>query len=172
MPYVTMGGPSLTLPSSVIAVKPSLSIMQWFATWGFPTILNEIRKLTVSLLTEVYPNVAVEPRIQPLSKETLRLASANTDNGAWVDVRARGFWNTCQDAYFDLRVFTPMLPATTPEVCLPRTRSMKMKGNEYVASMYSNQTQRLHPTYTFNLRWYGKRSTNILQMLCRLVVSL
>ena len=173
MPYVTMGGPSLTLPSFVIAVKPSLSIMQWFATWGFPTIHhNEIRNLTVSLLTEVCPNVAVEPHVQPLSEETLRLASANTNDGPRLDVLARGFWNTCQDAYFDVRVFTPMIPATTQEVCLPRTRSMKMKGNEYVPSMYSNQTQHLHPTYTFNLRWYGKRSTNILQTLCRLVVSL
>ena len=107
MPYVTMGGPSLTLPSSVIAVKPSLSIMQWFATWGFPTIHhNEIRNLTVSLLTEVCPNVAVEPHVQPLSEEALRLASANTD-----DVRARGFWNTCQDAYFDERVFHPNAPS-------------------------------------------------------------
>ena len=73
MPYVTMGGPSLTLPSFVIAVKPSLSIMQWFATWGFPTIHhNEIRNLTVSLLTEVCPNVAVEPHVQPLSKGFFR----------------------------------------------------------------------------------------------------
>ena len=34
-----------------------------------------------------------------------------------------------------------------------------------------NRTWRLHPTYTFNLRWYGKRSTNLLNMLGQLAVS-
>ena len=38
---------------------------------------NEIRDITASLLTEVCPNVAIEPPLQPLSGETFRLASAN-----------------------------------------------------------------------------------------------
>ncbi len=33
--------------------------------------------------------------------------SANTDDGARVDIRARGFWNASQDAFFDVRVFYP-----------------------------------------------------------------
>ena len=79
---------------------------------GFPTIRhNEIRDMTASLLTEVCPNVAIEPHLQPLSGETLRLASANTDDGAWFDVYATGFWKTCQDAYFDVRVFHPNAPS-------------------------------------------------------------
>ena len=79
---------------------------------GFPTIRhNEIRDLTASLLTEVCPNVAIKPHLQPLSGETLRLASANTDDGARLDVRTRGFWNTCQDAYFDVRVFHTNAPS-------------------------------------------------------------
>ena len=50
---------------------------------GFPTIRhNEIRDLTASLLTEVCSNVAIEPHLQPLSGETFRLASTNTDDGA------------------------------------------------------------------------------------------
>ncbi len=43
---------------------------------------NEIRDLTASLLTEVCPNVAIEPHLQPLSGETFRLASTNTDVGS------------------------------------------------------------------------------------------
>ena len=47
-------------PSSVTVVKPSPLIMQHMG--GFPTIRhNEIRDITASLITEVCPNVAVEP---------------------------------------------------------------------------------------------------------------
>ena len=70
---------------------------------GFPTIRhNEIRDLTAPLLTEVCPNVAIEPHLQPLSGESFRLASTNINDGARLDVRARGFWNTRQDAFFEL----------------------------------------------------------------------
>ena len=75
---------------------------------GFPTIRhNEIRDITGSLLTEVCRNVAIEPPLQPLSGETLEARSANTDDGARLDIRARGFWNAAQDAFFDVRVFYP-----------------------------------------------------------------
>ncbi len=66
--------------------------------------------MTASLLTEVCPNVATEPHLQPLSGETLRLASANTSDGARLDVRARGFWTVGQDTFLDVRVFHPDAP--------------------------------------------------------------
>ena len=79
---------------------------------GFPTIRhNEIRDLTASLLTEVCSNVVIEPHLQPLSGETFWLASTNTDDGARLDVRARGYWNARQDAFFDVRVFHPNAPS-------------------------------------------------------------
>ena len=75
---------------------------------GFPTIRhNEIRDLTASLLTEVCSNVATEPALQPLSGESMSARTANTDDGARVDIGARGFWNGRQDAFFDVRVFYP-----------------------------------------------------------------
>ena len=79
---------------------------------GFPMIRhNEISDLTASLLTEVCSNVAIEPHLQPLSGETFRLASTNTDDGARLDVRARGYWNARQDTFFDVRVFHPNAPS-------------------------------------------------------------
>ena len=75
---------------------------------GFPSIRhNEIRGITASLLTEVCSNVATEPAFQPLSGENMTGRTTNTDDGARVDIRARGFWNGRQDAFFDVRVFYP-----------------------------------------------------------------
>ena len=64
-----------------------------------------------SLLTEVCHNVATEPLMQPLTGETLTLRSANTENGARLDIRAGVFWNRSQDAFFDVRVFHPNAPS-------------------------------------------------------------
>ena len=93
---------------------------------GFPTIRhNEIRDITATLLTEVCSNVATEPHMQPLSGETFRLASTNTDDGARLDIRARGFWRSQQDAFFDVRVFL----ANEPSNCY-RSLSATYKKHE------------------------------------------
>ena len=77
-------------------------------TGRFPTIRhNEIRDITATLLTEVCHNVATEPPLQPLSGEILNHRTANKDDGTRLDIRARGFWNGTQDAFFDVRVFHP-----------------------------------------------------------------
>ena len=72
---------------------------------GIPTIRhNEIRDMTANLLTEICHNVATEPLLQPLTNAH---HTANTDANAHLDIRGRGFWNTGQDAFFDVRVFHP-----------------------------------------------------------------
>ena len=66
---------------------------------GIPTIRhNEIRDMTANLLTEICHNVAAEPLLQPLTNESFPHRTANTDANARLDIRARGFWNTGQDA--------------------------------------------------------------------------
>ena len=71
---------------------------------GGPTVNhNETWDTTASLLTEICHNVATEPPLQSLTGETLNACSANT----LLDIRARGFWNTSQDALFDVLVFYP-----------------------------------------------------------------
>ena len=79
---------------------------------GFPTIRhNELRDLTASLLSEVCHNVAIEPHLQPLNGEGFHHESANTYKNSRLDIRARGFGNRGQDAYFDVRVFHPKAPS-------------------------------------------------------------
>ena len=67
---------------------------------GFPMIRhNKIRDITASLLTEVCHNVATEPALQPLTGERMNARTANSNEGACLDIRARGFWNRAQDAF-------------------------------------------------------------------------
>ena len=95
---------------------------------GFPTIRhNELRDLTALLLTKVCHNVATEPRLQPLSGESLSHRSAITTDNARLDIRARGFWSAAQDAYFDVRVFHPNAPSNSSRTSKLPTRNMKTK---------------------------------------------
>ena len=52
--------------------------------------------------------MGIEPTLQPLSNEQLRLKSANIEDGARLDVIAEDFWGTRQRAFFDVRVFNPL----------------------------------------------------------------
>ena len=75
---------------------------------GFVTIRhNDLRDLTAKILSEVCYDTEIEPRLAPLSGEDLSNRTANRSNEARLDVRARGFWERGQQAFFDLRVFDP-----------------------------------------------------------------
>ena len=77
---------------------------------GYPTLRhNEIRDITAQLMSEVCPNVATEPILQPVTNERFFHRSANTGTDARLDVRAQRFWGIHhQQAYFDVRVFNPL----------------------------------------------------------------
>ena len=62
---------------------------------GFPTLRhNEVQDATESLLSEVCRDVRVEPHIQPLTGETMRHRTANTDEEARSDISTCGFWGS------------------------------------------------------------------------------
>ena len=54
---------------------------------GFPIIRhNEIRNLTAMLLTEVCNDVCLEPELQPVTSEPLAGATANCQDGGWLEL--------------------------------------------------------------------------------------
>ena len=57
-------------------------------------------------------NFSIEPHLQPLNGEGFHHKSANTDENSHLDIRAKGFWNRGQDAYFDVKVFHPNSPSS------------------------------------------------------------
>ena len=56
---------------------------------------------------EVCYDTEIEPTLVSLSGEDLVNQTANRSNEARLDLRARGFWESAQQAFFDLRVFDP-----------------------------------------------------------------
>ena len=78
-------------------------------TGGFPAVRhNEVRDITATLLTEVCHGVTTEPHLQPLSGESLSHRSANTQDGARLDVAMYGFWGgRFEKAFIDVRIFNP-----------------------------------------------------------------
>ena len=55
--------------------------------------------------------MCTELELQPLSGKALQGRSANCQDGARVDIRAEGFWERSQSAFFDIRVFNPFAPS-------------------------------------------------------------
>ena len=67
---------------------------------AFPTLChNEIRNLTGTLLTEVCPDVSLEPVLQLLSGEVLNFATSNHENETQVAVAVRDFWTHGQKTF-------------------------------------------------------------------------
>ena len=56
------------------------------------------------MLSEVCQDIEIEPQLQPLTGENTSLQSANTEDSARLDVKARGFYRQDQCALFDIRV--------------------------------------------------------------------
>ena len=75
---------------------------------GFVSIRhNELRNFTAKLLRKVCHDVKIEPSLEELSGEVLS-KSSNISTEARLDISARGFWETHQKAFFDVRVFNPL----------------------------------------------------------------
>ena len=65
---------------------------------------NNLRDITGKLLEEVCYDVVTEPVLEPVT-DNLVPSTANTNDGARLDISARNFWITGQKAFFDVRLF-------------------------------------------------------------------
>ena len=68
---------------------------------------NDLRDLIARIVLDVCKDTEVEPKLLPLSGEEFHGRTTNRSNEARLDMRARGFWERSQQAYFDIRVFNP-----------------------------------------------------------------
>ena len=89
-----------------------------------------------SLLSEVCSDVGVEPALQPLDGEPLQFATANSEDGARLDVAARDFWGrNRQRAFFDVRVFNPFAHSIFAPNCPDVTIFMNMKKDWHMMNV-------------------------------------
>ena len=100
---------------------------------GFPSLRhNEIRDLTANLLSEVCNNISIEPHLQPLSEEHLFQATANSQDGARLDVAANRLWGgRYEQTYLDIRVFNPLAPPNwhcNPSSCYRKHKNQKKRA--------------------------------------------
>ena len=140
---------------------------------GFPTIChNEIRDITASLLTEVCNNVAIEPPLQPLSGENMTARTANTDDGARVDSRARGFWNMSQDAFFDVRVFYPNASSNySTDLSSVYRRHEQSKKREYGQRVREIERGVLTPLVLSTTGGMGREATTYYNHLANMIAQ-
>ena len=84
------------------------------------------------LLTEVCGNVALEPYLASLTGESFPRRTTNVSDGARADIKARGFWTSHEDTFFDVRFLCPdassYLDKTPAEMFSLHER---LKRNEY-----------------------------------------
>ena len=102
---------------------------------AFPTCRhNELRDITATVLSEVCPDVCIEPILQPVDGFVPRYVSANTEDNARVDVRVKGFWGSDhQSTFLDVKVFNPSALSyrnTQPASCYIHHERIKKRNYE------------------------------------------
>ena len=65
---------------------------------------DNIKDFLTILLNKVCVDVQSEPQLIPVTKEHMKLKTANTNDESRLDIKARGFWRRGQTAFFDIRV--------------------------------------------------------------------
>ena len=89
---------------------------------------NEIRDLTASVLTEVCHDVRVEPDLQPVTQETMSASTANTSDGAQLDIGFLG--GRFERTFVDVRMFNPYAPCrnSTISTCYRNHENQKKRA--------------------------------------------
>ena len=152
--------PSTCACGRMFAAEHALSC----AKGGFPSIRhNEIRDLTAHL-TEVAHDVCTEPDLQPITNKGLTGATANSQDGARLDIVASGVWGgRFEKTFFDVRVFNPHAPSNRQgQLSDTYKRHENEKGSLQSTSTRSG-TCHLHSTSFLSNRRPWHTSQYILQ---------
>ena len=119
---------------------------------GFPIIRhNELRDLTAHLLTEVCHDVKTEPDLQLLTGETLSHTSANSSDGATLDIAVNVFFlgggGRFERTYLDVRVFNPLAASnsnTDISKCYRKHENEKKRVYEQQIAMLAEKWDQSH----------------------------
>ena len=111
------------------------------------------------------------PTLQPLTGEQLSYRSVNNEDGARLDVAAKGFWDHRQEAYFDVKVFNPLAP-TYGSTSLPQCYRWAKFEKRRVYEERITEGERTWQFHTLSLLmfWrYGPLATIVYKHLASLI---
>ena len=114
---------------------------------GLPSLRhNEIRDLTARLLTEVFHQIQVELELQPVSNpDTFSHATANSQEGAQLDIVMNGFWGGRSERCFvDVRAFNPYAQSNVNSISAAYRRHKNIKGEHMARGCGKLNTLHLH----------------------------
>ena len=83
---------------------------------------DSLKKTTAKLLEQVCKDVIDEPGLLNVTTEQLPRGT-NTQDGARLDISARGFWTPLDRAFTDIRVLHPQAPSNSNKNLLQMYRS-------------------------------------------------
>ena len=103
---------------------------------GYVTLRhNALRNTEAAIITEVCHDVKIEPTLIPVENAQLN-QGANIQDGARLDVSARGVWSTMDRVFFDIRVTHPNTQSNfqkpTSQIYREHEREKKNKYNQRV----------------------------------------
>ena len=134
---------------------------------------NQIWDITAQLLTEVCPNVGIEPTLQPLTGESFPLTSTNVEKRARLDIRAQNFWDRSKrSAFFDIRVFNSHAPSnskSTTKACYRRHEIEKRR--EYDKRVIEVEHGTFTPLVLSTSGGWGPSATVAFRRLAGLIAS-
>lgn len=132
---------------------------------------NKIRDITANWIYEVCHNVKKEPALQPLTGDTIILQTANRQDNARADIRARGFGGQQQCAFFDITVFHPnaqkLPPQQHPSNLLKAWTSKKKRESIAIEKEKLNQPISNHLFLPPQEERVGKPLFSTVQASCR-----
>ena len=68
---------------------------------------NDPTDFLASCMKEIYKDVEIEPKLQPLMGKSFLSSITNLDPDARADIKVRGFWTEGCNTFFDTQAFYP-----------------------------------------------------------------
>ena len=107
----------------------------------------------------------VEPDLQPITDKIMTAATANTSDGARLDIAMNGFWGgNFERTFVDVRMFNPYAPSnrnSTISTCYRNHENQKKRAYDQRIRVVARTCN----IYTFGFvshRWFGKADSCFL----------
>ena len=111
-------------------------------------------------------DVRIEPDLQPVSADQLNGASANSQDGARLDIFANGVWGRrFENSFFDVGVFNPFAPSNrNQDSAAIHKKHEREKKRAYEQRIREVEHSSFTPLVLSTTGSTGKEATNFLKM--------